>query len=120
MSNVRRNKTKDYINLLGLCITQENFFKATTICLKNKACVAKFYTIKLSSKDKVFILLLYANVLIKYINIMIFLTSKWMKTEANGFAWIGSVLYISYKRKTAISFCSCLGSISLFCNNNTY
>lgn len=41
MSNVRRNKTKDYINLLGLCITQENFFKATTICLKNKAWCGK-------------------------------------------------------------------------------
>lgn len=47
------------------------------------------------------------------------LTSKCTNTDANGLTVIGSVLYISYNRKMAASFCVGSGNKSLFCNIKT-
>ena len=48
------------------------------------------------------------------------LTNKWTNTEAKGLAEIGSVLYISYRRKIAANFWVGWGNKSLFCSNSTW
>lgn len=58
--------------------------------------------------------------MIVQVSLIIKLTKRWTKTDANGLTDTGSVRYISYSKKMAASFWVGWGSKSWFCNNSTW